>query len=198
MTKPQDMSREEYNEKSRAQRLANRDEVNAKRRAYYQTHKKELTAINRRWDAKHIEQKRAARRLWTQTSDKYRDYMKKWLVANQDLKNASSRKSYHKNKERTRPIRLIRLKNRQAKTRGGNGTFSISDVQAMHDRQLGSCAGCARSFSDVLPPTIDHVMPLSRGGSNFPENLQLMCKSCNDSKGARTMDEWLDSYLEAA
>ena len=35
MTKPKDMSREEYNAINRAKRAASRDEVNAKRREYY-------------------------------------------------------------------------------------------------------------------------------------------------------------------
>jgi 5-methylcytosine-specific restriction endonuclease McrA len=46
--------------------------------------------------------------------------------------------------------------------------------------------------------TIDHKLPLSRGGSNYPDNLQLLCKSCNDSKSARTMDEWLQTRKETS
>jgi 5-methylcytosine-specific restriction endonuclease McrA len=37
--------------------------------------------------------------------------------------------------------------------------------------------------------------PLSRGGSNWPSNLQLLCKTCNSSKNNRTMEEWL-AYKE--
>lgn len=33
--------------------------------------------------------------------------------------------------------------------------------------------------------TVDHVTPLSKGGSNDPSNLQFMCKSHNSSKGAK-------------
>ena len=37
----------------------------------------------------------------------------------------------------------------------------------------------------------DHVIPVSRGGSNDPGNLVTACKPCNRSKGAKPLEEWL-------
>lgn len=36
----------------------------------------------------------------------------------------------------------------------------------------------------------DHVLPLSRGGTNDIENLVACCERCNKSKGGRTVEEW--------
>lgn len=45
--------------------------------------------------------------------------------------------------------------------------------------------------------TLDHVVPLSRGGLNDMENLVLACSACNTHKGSMTVDEYLDSrYLK--
>ena len=50
--------------------------------------------------------------------------------------------------------------------------------------QEGKCNGC-----EVLLPfrnmTIDHIIPRSKGGTNDPDNLQLLCAPCNSTKGDR-------------
>ena len=47
---------------------------------------------------------------------------------------------------------------------------------------------CYRCFCDLdlLDPdlTIDHVVPISAGGSNNPSNLMPCCRRCNSSKGS--------------
>ena len=51
--------------------------------------------------------------------------------------------------------------------------------------QEGTCNGC-----EVLFPfrnmTIDHIHPRSKGGTDDPENLQLLCGACNSMKGNRS------------
>ena len=36
----------------------------------------------------------------------------------------------------------------------------------------------------------DHIVPLSRGGSNAFANLATACRPCNLSKGSKTLEEW--------
>lgn len=45
-----------------------------------------------------------------------------------------------------------------------------------------SCASCGNTANDLQ---IDHVMPVSKGGSNDLDNLQLLCRTCNIVKGAK-------------
>ena len=44
-----------------------------------------------------------------------------------------------------------------------------------------ACVEC-RSTDDL---TIDHHVPIARGGGNDPGNLRVLCRSCNSRKGAR-------------
>ena len=61
--------------------------------------------------------------------------------------------------------------------------------------QEGKCNGC-----EVLFPfrnmTIDHILPRSRGGSDAPDNLQLLCAACNSTKSNRTQEDLIGSLRE--
>lgn len=46
------------------------------------------------------------------------------------------------------------------------------------------CLRCGQDEETLL--TIDHVVPVSRGGSDDDDNLQTLCKRCNEMKGNKT------------
>ena len=51
------------------------------------------------------------------------------------------------------------------------------------------CAYCGRKLKP-RQQTRDHVIPVSRGGSNDPSNIVIACESCNNFKDNRTPQEW--------
>ncbi len=53
--------------------------------------------------------------------------------------------------------------------------------RAVMGRDNYRCRYCGSN----LYPEIDHIIPLSRGGTNDPSNLQVLCRGCNAQKGAR-------------
>ena len=55
--------------------------------------------------------------------------------------------------------------------------------------QEGVCVGCETHFPFRVMDA-DHILPRSRGGTDHPDNLQLLCSGCNRSKGGKTMAEW--------
>ncbi|MBC7661385.1 MAG: HNH endonuclease [Chitinophagaceae bacterium] len=60
--------------------------------------------------------------------------------------------------------------------------------------QKTRCYYCQKPISRT-EVTMDHVVPISRGGKSTAGNLVPACKSCNEQKRSLTAVEWVD-YLE--
>ena len=59
----------------------------------------------------------------------------------------------------------------------------------LYGEQEGVCVGCETHFPFRVMDA-DHILPRSKGGTDHPDNLQLLCSGCNRSKGGKTMAEW--------
>lgn len=71
----------------------------------------------------------------------------------------------------------------RSETIDGRGTRERipDDVQIfVWRRDSGKCVKCGSTQNLEF----DHIIPLSKGGSNTARNIQLLCESCNRSKGA--------------
>ena len=55
-------------------------------------------------------------------------------------------------------------------------------------RQGNSCGICGKVIESMDEATIDHIVPISKGGMHSPKNMQLAHASCNSAKG-NTKDE---------
>lgn len=72
------------------------------------------------------------------------------------------------------------------------GRWNIHDLMQFNVAKIKNnnfCWYCGKE----LPPselTIDHVFPKSKGGDNDMDNIIMVCKSCNSSKGNMDLFEW--------
>ena len=57
----------------------------------------------------------------------------------------------------------------------------------LYEKQEHKCNGCGREL-DIDLFDIDHVVPKAHGGGDYMENYQLLCRTCNITKGARPME----------
>jgi 5-methylcytosine-specific restriction endonuclease McrA len=83
---------------------------------------------------------------------------------------------------------LVRNRNRHALKKAAVGTHTEQDIQKQYERQKGRCYYC---HAKITKYHVDHVVPLTRGGSNDPSNLVIACPTCNISKHNKLLHEWV-------
>lgn len=69
--------------------------------------------------------------------------------------------------------------------RCAEGSISTEEWLGCLERFNHVCVRCGRK---ELRLTMDHIVPLSKGGSNYIDNIQPLCKPCNSFKKDKTID----------
>lgn len=60
--------------------------------------------------------------------------------------------------------------------------FSDKQKRETYEKQKGVCLSCNKEF-EIKEMDADHINPWSKGGKSISNNCQLLCKTCNRSKG---------------
>lgn len=121
---------------------------------------------SRKWHAANREQANASRRVWqSENKDRAAQTVAAW---------------YARNKERKQVIR----KRRRAAKAGAAEHHTAAALENLWQSVPHRCAACGTKLTR-RSRHIDHIRPLSRGGSNAIRNIQFLCAFCNRSKGAR-------------
>jgi len=76
---------------------------------------------------------------------------------------------------------------RKRRTADNGGTFTLDDIDALHEQQDGLCFYCGVTIGKRKNETAfetDHYESLQNGGGNDIFNIVLACVTCNRKKGA--------------
>lgn len=94
-------------------------------------------------------------------------------------KNADSKQVYHRNYVAKHKDNISHLKARSnAKSRGATGSHTLKqwvDIKLKFGNKCAICK-CERKL------TKDHIIPISKGGTDYIENIQPLCRNCNSKK----------------
>jgi 5-methylcytosine-specific restriction endonuclease McrA len=74
--------------------------------------------------------------------------------------------------------------------------FNDKDKKAQYERQRHVCPHCLKRFNDISMMAGDHIVPYNPipssgqiSGPTLPENLQMLCHSCNLEKSNHPFDK---------
>lgn len=84
--------------------------------------------------------------------------------------------------QKANPLKVRAFKlSRRCMLAGNGGKYTSEEWQVLLDKSKGFCLKCRQPVG-IKKLTVDHIIPVSLGGSNFIGNLQPLCHSCNAKK----------------
>lgn len=127
------------------------------------------------------EKKKEIDRAYKQRPDiKAKEKKRKSTPSYLQKKRESSRLYYQKHKEYYK----ILCQARRARLLEADGSHTLGEWEHLKAQYNWTCPCCGRREPEISL-TEDHVIPLSRGGSNNIENIQPLCKECNCAKATK-------------
>lgn len=157
-------NKEKIKKRTAQWRLENLENLKNKAKSYRLEHREEKALKDASYAKANPEVNRAASRRYRQNHpDRARMISKRWRKKNPEY---SRQKSHLRRQWITNKRFLITAK----------------ELRNLYD---SSCLYCGKPSEHI-----DHIVPLSRGGSHSIGNLTGACASCNFSKGAKFITEW--------
>ncbi len=223
LTPEQKAKRHESYLKNKEKQIA---EINARRKAnplqrkkwdlkYYRTHPEQERLRSARWKKANPEKaKEIAARCKLKHAEKYKEAGRKRHWLNRDKALAYNRRHRErfrtwaagwrkKNPDKVKAAEQRRVavgkaaeqsQLRRARIRG-NRVVKCGKIISLL-RLMPLCQYCFTLISGK--PTIDHVIPISRGGAHAPGNLVAACPRCNSQKHNKLLSEWSGRRMEEA
>ena len=151
-------------EYSRAWRAKNQDRVKHYNIVYRGLNRDKLLLKDRQYHAENRDSRRAYRREYYQTNKTHHQLtLKLW-----HLDNPSAKIEYEQR--------------RQAIKRKSSGVLTKDEIDDIIEASDGVCSYCLKPCESL---TLDHVIPLAKGGLHEASNVVAACRNCNSQKQAR-------------
>lgn len=139
--------------------------------------------------------KKSRRQSYLKNKEKEKARAADWLKRYPEKKAKQQSAWYNKNRERViekskqwavnnRAEFKINQHNRRVKIRNTHTPITKEQWNFLLEYSHYKCMCCGSSESLSL----DHIVPISRGGKNTFQNIQVLCRRCNSTKSAKTID----------
>lgn len=171
----------------------NKEKIAAQKRRYQQGNREQRNAYKKQWYWDNAE------RLRERQNERFREWAKtpegRAKIAHYN-KLGYERRKHDPYWQEVKRIDNLRRLNR---LRDAEGQHTAEELRQMVSDQGGLCAYCETPMGDEW--SVEHMVPISRGGSDWAENIAITCRACNYSKNDKTAEEyfaWLGYSVQLA
>jgi 5-methylcytosine-specific restriction endonuclease McrA len=149
----------------------------------------------------------ARRKYQEEHEQEISEYKKKWAAENKDSV-AASRLAYYErereeviarsktwaesNPEKVRSAKANNRRKRRAAKHASSGSFTAEEFDALCESYGNRCLACGDTEAAL---EADHVVPLTRGGSDAIGNIQPLCRACNRKKFVDVTDYRSEAHI---
>jgi len=181
---------------------------------WYEKHKEKVLETNKNWAINNPQKKKEGHDRWNnENRERIKESYEQWYFKNKEWFLENCKERYRKNpekfKERTKkylennpdakakkrisqnkwgannPEKVqMKTKNRRARKNENGGHLTAKEWRELLFEADYKCQKCGTE-KDL---TLDHIIPVLLGGRSEKENAQVLCRSCNSSKGIKIID----------
>lgn len=168
-----------WRKENRKKHLEYRKEYNKK---WWDKNKDRLNRIRKEFRQNHVEKFREMNKLASRKWRKKNPEQSKENTRNYRINNLEKVKAKRKKWAKNNPQKdLFYVKRRRARKMNADGSHTLKEWELLKKDYNYQCPLC-KKFEPEVKLTEDHIVPLSKGGSDYLNNIQPLCKRCNSIK----------------
>lgn len=156
-------------------RTTHREQIRAQKAAYRASHKESISAHDKEYWFAHMAERKKTNQEWKAAHTEHRD----------------AKRVYDREYKKThRELYCLATAKRLALKYSNTPTeemLTAPQWREILERYQHRCAYCGCKIDKL---TMDHVIPLSKGGKHSADNVVPACAHCNQVKSVRTPEEW--------
>ncbi len=166
----------------------NKGSCNARAKAWRADNLEHSAEYKRKYQAENVALIHVARRnKYIRSRDRVIEKSRLWAKANPERRAEITSSWKENNQQRTRDLD----RTAKARRRSAAGSHTADEANAIRTKQKNKCIYCKCKLNKVAH--LDHIIPLSKGGTNWPDNLQWLCAPCNLDKRAKDPIDYAQS-----
>lgn len=161
----------------------NKEEEKKKRKEWRTKNKAKIYLYNLLYNATHPEMVEKSNKKWYENNKELaKKRSSEWKKDHPEKTKENRRKEYINNPEKSKG----HWRKRRAILNGvSGGHYTHDEFVDLCNKYGNKCLCCGR---DDVKLTADHIIPISKHGSDEISNIQPLCKSCNSRKGIGCTD----------